>query len=301
MTFRLTARDGKMGGGGLGFAETKVTVAQLAGPFRITSQSVPQVIHGTTLQNITWDVAGTSASPINVANVKITLSTDGGQTFGTVLAESTPNDGSFAVNMPDVNAQRARIKVEAIGNVFFDVSHADFTLVKAATQTVSAAVPATLALTLGPAASFRGVRPGRRRRLRRELDGERRLDRRRRRAVGGRSGREPGSPRQRLVRDAVDPAGTGRDHRRVLAGRRRPGDAEELHRADLERSGDARVPPARRPYRRAADRDVREDADVHAVHDGSVRLWGPGRFARAPQPFTAPLVRPATRWRSANA
>ena len=41
--------------------------------------------------------------------------------------------------MPDVDAQRARIKVEAIGNVFFDVSHADFTLVKAATQTVSAA------------------------------------------------------------------------------------------------------------------------------------------------------------------
>jgi hypothetical protein len=160
MTFRLTARDGKMGGGGIGFAQTKVTVARFAGPFRITSQSVPQVIHGTTLQNITWDVAGTNASPINVSNVKITLSTDGGVTFGTVLAESTPNDGSFAINMPDVNAQRARIKVEAIGNVFFDVSHADFTLVKAATQTVSANVPATLALTLGPAASFSPFVPG---------------------------------------------------------------------------------------------------------------------------------------------
>ncbi len=160
MTFRLTARDGKMGGGGVGFAETKVTVANLAAPFRITSQSVPQVIHGTTLQNITWDVAGTNAPPINVSNVKITLSTDGGATFGTVLAESTPNDGSFAVNMPDVDAQRARIKVEAIGNVFFDVSHADFSLVKAATQTVSATVPATLALTLGPAASFGAFTPG---------------------------------------------------------------------------------------------------------------------------------------------
>ncbi len=160
MTFRLTARDGKMGGGGLGFAQTKVTVARFAGPFRITSQSVPQVIHGTTLQNITWDVAGTNASPINVSNVKISLSTDGGVTFGTVLAESTPNDGAFAVNMPDVNAQRARIKVEAIGNVFFDVSHADLTLVKAATQTVSANVPATLALTLGPAATFSPFVPG---------------------------------------------------------------------------------------------------------------------------------------------
>jgi hypothetical protein len=160
MTFRLTARDGKMGGGGVGFAETKVTVANLAAPFRVTSQAVPQVIHGTTLQNITWDVAGTNAPPINVSDVKVTLSTDGGATFGTVLAESTPNDGSFAVNMPDVDAQRARIKVEAIGNVFFDVSHADFTLVKAATQIVSATVPATLALTLGPAASFGAFAPG---------------------------------------------------------------------------------------------------------------------------------------------
>ncbi|HEX6020776.1 MAG TPA: M12 family metallo-peptidase, partial [Solirubrobacter sp.] len=160
MTFRLTARDGKMGGGGVGFAETKVTVAPLAGPFRVTSQSVPQVIHGTTRQVVTWDVAGTDAPPINVANVKITLSTDGGETFDTVLAESTPNDGSHAVNVPDVDAQKARIKVEAIGNVFFDISHADFTLVKAATQSVSATVPATLSLTLGPAASFGAFTPG---------------------------------------------------------------------------------------------------------------------------------------------
>ena len=37
MTFRLTARDGLASGGGVGFAETKVTVAKLAGPFQVTS------------------------------------------------------------------------------------------------------------------------------------------------------------------------------------------------------------------------------------------------------------------------
>ena len=50
-----------------------------------------------------------------------------------MLAESTPNDGSAEVTFPDVAATKARIKVEAVGNVFFDVSDADFTLVQAPT------------------------------------------------------------------------------------------------------------------------------------------------------------------------
>jgi hypothetical protein len=160
MTFRLTARDGRMGGGGVGSAETKVTVAPLAGAFRVTSQAVPQVVYGTTAQTVTWEVAGTDASPINVTDVKISLSTDGGFTYPIVLADSTPNDGSFAFTMPDVAAAKARIKVEALGNVFFDVNHADFTLVKAPTTTVGGDVPATLSLTLGGPASFGAFVPG---------------------------------------------------------------------------------------------------------------------------------------------
>jgi hypothetical protein len=135
-------------------------VAQFAGPFRVTSHAVNQVIHGTTAQTLTWDVAGTDVSPINVANVKISLSTDGGLTYPVVIADSTPNDGSHAFLMPDVAAEKARIKVEAVGNVFFDVSDADFTVAKAATTDVGATVPATLALTLGAPASFGAFTPG---------------------------------------------------------------------------------------------------------------------------------------------
>ena len=43
LNFRLTARDSKPGGGAIGFASTKVTVAQFAGPFRVTSQALSQV------------------------------------------------------------------------------------------------------------------------------------------------------------------------------------------------------------------------------------------------------------------
>jgi hypothetical protein len=47
-----------------------------------------------------------------------------------------------------------------VGNVFFDVSHADLSLVPAPTTTVGGNVPAQLALTLGQAAAFGPFTPG---------------------------------------------------------------------------------------------------------------------------------------------
>ena len=160
MTFRLTARDGHVGGGGVGHAETKLTVANLAGPFRVTSQSIPQSIYATAPARITWDVASTDQPPVSVADVKISLSTDGGATWPYVLSNSTPNDGSADVSMPNVVAPKARVKVEAVGNVFFDVNHTDFALTAPPTSTVGGNVPATLSLTLGSAASFGGFTAG---------------------------------------------------------------------------------------------------------------------------------------------
>ena len=79
-------------------------------------------------QTVTWSVANTDIAPVSAANVKISLSTDGGQTFPLVLAASTPNNGSKTVTLPLLATSTARIKIEAVDNIFFDVSNANFSI-----------------------------------------------------------------------------------------------------------------------------------------------------------------------------
>ncbi|CAN5347513.1 hypothetical protein BH09ACT12_BH09ACT12_33830 [soil metagenome] len=129
MTFRLTARDlgGANGGsdGGTSYAETVLTLAKDIGPFLVTSQSSPASVTGGTSGTISWSTTTSSLA----ANVKVSLSTDGGLTYPTVLLESTPNDGSQEVTWPNVATTQARVKVEAIDNYFYDVNNAPITIV----------------------------------------------------------------------------------------------------------------------------------------------------------------------------
>ncbi|MET8835842.1 M12 family metallo-peptidase [Micromonospora sp. NPDC004540] len=128
MHFKLTARDGRPGGGGVGSADVAVVLAPDTGPFLVTSQGSAAVLDGGSTQAVTWDVAGTDAAPVNAGQVKITLSADGGRTFPYVLAESTPNTGSATVTLPNVATKQARLRIEAVGNVFFDLNDADLTI-----------------------------------------------------------------------------------------------------------------------------------------------------------------------------
>ena len=128
MHLRLTARDGHPGAGGVSNAEIAITLAPEAGPFLVTSQGTAEAIEGGAPQAISWDVAGTDAAPVGVSSVRITLSADGGATFPYVLAESTANDGAETVVVPNIATEHARIRIEAVGNIFFDLNDADITV-----------------------------------------------------------------------------------------------------------------------------------------------------------------------------
>ena len=129
MTYRVSVRDNRSGGGGQNWASTQVTTVSNAGPFRLSSQNTATTLTPGTPFNVTWDVAGTTNAPISAANVKISLSTNGGTNFPVVLAESVPNNGSASVTVPaGTAATAARLKVEAVGNIFFDINDANLTV-----------------------------------------------------------------------------------------------------------------------------------------------------------------------------
>lgn len=125
MNFRVSIRDGR---GGIADAGTTVTTVNTTGPFQVTTENAATPWAVGSSQTVTWDVVGTNAAPINAANVKISLSTDGGVTFPIVLLASTPNDGSEAITVPNNATTQARIKVEAVGNIFFDINNVNFAI-----------------------------------------------------------------------------------------------------------------------------------------------------------------------------
>ncbi|HVI49278.1 MAG TPA: zinc-dependent metalloprotease family protein [Chitinophaga sp.] len=134
LKFRLTVRDNApysstapVKVGQTNFGDMTVTVTNTSGPFAVTSPNTAVSWAGNSSQTITWSVANTTASPVSTANVKISISTDGGNTFSTLVA-STPNDGSEVVTIPNTPTTTARIKVEAVGNIFFDISNTNFTI-----------------------------------------------------------------------------------------------------------------------------------------------------------------------------
>ncbi len=147
MHFRLTARDNKAGGGGVCYAQTTVASVASGGPFLVTSPNASGVVWIVNdFQTVTWNTSGTAAAPINCANVTIQLSTDGGLTFPVTILASTPNDGTEEIQVPNNISSNVRIRVMAVGNIFYDLSDNNLSIQASPTATFAFNNPASVAV-----------------------------------------------------------------------------------------------------------------------------------------------------------
>ncbi len=127
MIFRVTVRDNHAAGGCTAEDDVTITTNASMGPFLVTSPNTGVTYPAGSIQNVTWSVANTTSAPVSCANVDILISTDGGQTFTTLIA-NTPNDGSQSVTMPNITSNSCRILIQCSNNYFYDVSNTDFQL-----------------------------------------------------------------------------------------------------------------------------------------------------------------------------
>jgi len=137
LKFRLTARDNKLGGGGVCYAGVNVTIDD-AGPFTLTYPSATGIVWPvSSQQTITWDVNGTDAAPVSCDSIRVWISYDSGTNYS-ILMYSTLNDGFETITVPALasTTTTCRMKIEAAGNIFYDISNSNFTI-STTTPTVS--------------------------------------------------------------------------------------------------------------------------------------------------------------------
>jgi hypothetical protein len=123
LNFVVTVRDGK---GGFNFDNVVVHLARSTG-FNIASHNEAISIAPGSQQFIKWSTGMSASPPVSCKLVNILLSLDGGTSFPIALALRTPNDGEQQVVIPPgIDNDSARIRIEAVDNIFFDISNSNF-------------------------------------------------------------------------------------------------------------------------------------------------------------------------------
>jgi PKD repeat protein len=123
LNFSFIVRDNTAGGGQTASDLMRVSVNGTAGPFAVTSQPTATTWVAGTTQTITWNVAGTTASPVSTPSVNIFLSLDGGNTYPITLATNRANNGSTTITVPNNPTNTGRIMVRGAGNIFYDLNN----------------------------------------------------------------------------------------------------------------------------------------------------------------------------------
>ena len=130
LTFRLTARDNRTNGGGVGWADVAFHATETAGPFVVQYPNSNVTWRVGEYVNVTWEVANTDQGLVNCRKVNIRLSTNSGQAYPITLASNVDNDGSQTVVVPANLGPLARVRIDAVDNVFYDVSNQNFKILQ---------------------------------------------------------------------------------------------------------------------------------------------------------------------------
>ncbi|PQJ79371.1 reprolysin-like metallopeptidase [Polaribacter porphyrae] len=125
LNFSFLVRDNHAGGGASARDDVKITVTN-ADTFIITQPATGLTWDVGSNQTITWNKGTTDVAPINCALVNIKLSVDGGLTFPIILKANTSNDGTEDIIIPNNPTTDARIMVEAVDNVFYNINNTNF-------------------------------------------------------------------------------------------------------------------------------------------------------------------------------
>ena len=160
MPFRVSVRDYAAGGGCTDHTNITVEVDATIGPFLVAYPSANGITWaGNTNETVTWNVAGTNGGNVSCANVDIYLSTDGGTTYPTLLANNVTNNGLQSILVPNTATTTARIMVMCENGTFFDISDNDFEI-SAATFDYTLGVSSNSASACQPANTAYNVNVG---------------------------------------------------------------------------------------------------------------------------------------------
>lgn len=125
LNFELLVRDGQ---GGVNTLDANLSVEPTGETFAVSEPVTATRWVGGMAQDVSWNVAGTSAAPISCSNVDIMLDANGDNTFESTLLASTPNDGQQDVTAPSTTSSVARLMVKCSDNVFYSVNPGQFEL-----------------------------------------------------------------------------------------------------------------------------------------------------------------------------
>jgi hypothetical protein len=128
LEFKVTARDNVASAGAVIDETIELNVDGNSGPFLVTQPNTNITWTAGDTYAVTWNVANTNVAPVSCALVNIYLSLDGGFTYPILLAANEANDGSSDVVAPFALTTKARVKVRAADNVFFDISNQNFSI-----------------------------------------------------------------------------------------------------------------------------------------------------------------------------